>query len=90
MSISTLSRLNEEDKKFETNVIERRANIERIVLTLSIIFICHTVGSFILLKNKWVNDYFISSNSFNFFAFMYIENIVFGIVMVYLFNKYKF
>ena len=90
--MSDLARLNDQDKKFEEDVKKRRERIEKIVLTLSFVFLIHTIISFIILRANWVNSYLhnLKVNTFVFYSVMYLENVVFGIFMVFLFNKYKF
>lgn len=85
-----LNKLNEADKKFEYEVIKRRESVENIVLLLSVIFVINSIVSYILLEKSWFDDFLKNCTKMNFYSFIYIENVVFGILMVYLFNKYKF
>lgn len=88
--MSNLTRLNEADRKFQEDLQKQRDRSENAILFLSILFAIHTIFSYLLINSAWIDDYFVNVNSTKLYAFVYIENVIFGIIIVLLFNKYKY
>ena len=82
--------LNENDKQFEAEYQKQRERSEKAILILSLLFTLHTIISYFLICYNYKDDYFINSASTKFYSFVYIENIAFGSLIVFLFNRYKY